>query len=182
MFLLTYSVTLTDESLTTKLDIHNSQQTDFSCQALLHTYLRVAAIANTTITGLSGRKYVDKLTTLAGEEDREFVEIDQEVDRVMLAPAAPAVDSDIVVYEQSTPSVRVQKSAIIYSNGTHSSTPVDTVFWNAWKAKCEKLVDMDNLGYLHYVCIEPGVVSDKGRVVPAHGTLTLVQKLTALGV
>jgi len=180
MFILTYTVTLTDNSLTTKLDIHNTQEIEFICQALLHTYLRVANIANTTVSGLSGRKYLDKLTTKAGEEDKEFVIIDQEVDRIMLVADAPAIDTDIVVFENSEPTIKVHKSAIIIANSTHVSTPVDVVFWNAWKAKCEKLVDMDNSAYLNYVCIEPGIVSNKGRAVPAHGTLSLMQVLTAI--
>jgi len=76
--------------------------------------------------------------------------------------------------------LKIEKSATIYANGTHTTTPIDVVFWNGWKDKCARLIDMDDDAYLHYVCVEPGCVSEKGRVVPAHGTLTIVQKLTVV--
>ena len=91
MFVLTYTVTLTElGNLTTKLDIHNTQESDFTCQALLHTYLRVADISTTTVSGFKDRKYTCKLTKVSQVEDREFAEIDQEVDRVVLATPPPA--------------------------------------------------------------------------------------------
>jgi glucose-6-phosphate 1-epimerase len=91
MFLLTYTVILTETGcLTTKLEIHNTQQTDFTCQALLHSYLRVADISTTTVAGLAKRKYTCKLTKSSGVENRTFANIDQEVDRVMMATPYPA--------------------------------------------------------------------------------------------
>lgn len=76
--------------------------------------------------------------------------------------------------------LKIEKSATIYAHGAHTTTPIDVVFWNGWKDKCARLVDMDDDAYLHYVCVEPGCVSEQGRVVPAHGSLTIVQKLSVV--
>ena len=56
------------------------------------------------------------------------------------------------------------------------AVPVDVVFWNAWERKCKNLVDMENDGYKHYVCIEPGIITDSCNV-PAGQTLILQQNL-----
>jgi glucose-6-phosphate 1-epimerase len=52
----------------------------------------------------------------------------------------------------------------------------DVVVWNAWSDKCRSLDDLDNDAYLHYICIEPGLVA-KQHTLPAHHCLSLTQRL-----
>lgn len=76
---------------------------------------------------------------------------------------------------EAAPAINVFKAARI----GELPCACDIVFWNAWVAKSKALVDMDDDGYCRYVCIEPGCVTNGGRMVPKNETLTLTQILTA---
>jgi hypothetical protein len=43
---------------------------------------------------------------------------------------------------------------------------VDCVLWNPWIDKAASLPDMDDDGYLRFLCVEPGVVADYVLVPP----------------
>ena len=71
------------------------------------------------------------------------------------------------------------KQVIIDTSGTLNGKeyPVDVVFWNAWVDKCKATSDLDDDAYKHYVCIEPGMVSDWATVAPGQ-TLELSKTMT----
>lgn len=72
----------------------------------------------------------------------------------------------------------VHKQAQIISQ-FDGSAPIscDCVLWNPWIEKSKALSDMDDEGYLQFVCVEPGVVSDYITVQP-NQALNLYQILT----
>jgi glucose-6-phosphate 1-epimerase len=81
-FKLVYTVVLTSTSLTGTLVVHNTDQKALGFTCLLHTYLRVADIKTTAVTGLQGLTYIDKIKGGKEEnESREQVEISENYDR-----------------------------------------------------------------------------------------------------
>lgn len=96
-FTLRYTVTLSEGKLLTSLEITNSGDAEFHCQALLHTYIKVHNIANVTVAGLKGVSYLDKLasspTVAQCTEESDAIVIDKEVDRIYLSVASNSATS-----------------------------------------------------------------------------------------
>jgi D-hexose-6-phosphate mutarotase len=71
----------------------------------------------------------------------------------------------------------IQKSAQIETQfSSFVTVPCDCVLWNPWVDKSRALADMDDSGYLSFVCVEPGVVSEYVTVAPGEA-LNLSQML-----
>ena len=167
----------------------------------MHTYLRVNSIFSTQVSGLQGRKYLDQLSgpsTALHTESDEYVSIECEVDRIMLAPNGshhkasskdPVIDdvdsdNDVIICDNRKPSTYVEKRVRLSTPATDcdepdliSALPCDVVFWNAWDKKCERLPDMDNKAYESYVCIEPAAGIHKPISLAVGNTLHLEQTL-----
>ena len=60
-FALKYSVTLKKSGLTTHLEIQNTGPAEFEFTTLLHTYFRVPDLAKTSVSGLEGLRFIDKV-------------------------------------------------------------------------------------------------------------------------
>ena len=60
-FNLQYKIILTDKSLQTELTISNHGNTAFDFTTLLHTYIKVSDVKQTTITGFENCVYTDKV-------------------------------------------------------------------------------------------------------------------------
>lgn len=86
-------------------------------------------------------------------EDTDDIVIDTEVDRVYTTPDIPP----IVVKEGG-------KDTLIT---TRDSLP-DVTVWNGWKDKLASMGDFEPKdGYLRYLCIEPGTVSNWTKLEPS---------------
>jgi D-hexose-6-phosphate mutarotase len=59
------TLTSTLGKLTTSLTVLNCSDTPFTFEALLHTYIRVPGLAHTTVSGLQGLAYTDKVWVYA---------------------------------------------------------------------------------------------------------------------
>lgn len=181
-FELLYRVTISAERLQVELTATNPSETEsFSCQTLLHTYLRVPDIHAVTVEGFQNKPYIDKLADEAMKTDaeKEGVAIDREVDRIYdLQGENPCV----TIYHSSSPSS--QKQRLFYTTSTaalSSGGPLhpDCVLWNPWIEKARNLADLNDDAYLHYVCVEPGVVL-RPVVVPPKGSLQLTQTIVPM--
>lgn len=78
-------VTLGDNTLTQELEVTNVSKSDatFSFTAALHSYFRVGDISQTTVTGLSGLKYLDNMKNRQqGTDEQQAISIDGEIDRI----------------------------------------------------------------------------------------------------
>ena len=129
------------------------------CETLLHTYLKVPQIAGTSVKGFQGLIYKDHLGDLSYRENEEgdVNYIDREVDREY---QDFPVDRTVSVMCSDSLQYDVKASASIDGE----PTSVDVVFWNAWVDKSRATADLDDDGYLHYVCIEPGTIASKKKV------------------
>ena len=84
-FLCTFSVSLEEDQLSTKMLVENKGDAAFDFQAALHSYFTVSSLENLEITGsFAGKEFLNKMVG-EGEmqtEDREVITISEEYDRV----------------------------------------------------------------------------------------------------
>ncbi|OQR99200.1 aldose 1-epimerase [Achlya hypogyna] len=174
---LVYIVTVTRDELTTALHITNTGADEWSCQALLHTYLRLDAPASLAtkelpgvrVHGLKGTSYLSKVTGASEVESREHVTIASETDSVYSdAPDALVVQAGV------GRTIRIEKRASISGSGALKS---DAVVWNPWTEKAHGLSDFGDDEYPQMLCVEPGVVSRLQLVRPSE-TLVLKQVIS----
>jgi D-hexose-6-phosphate mutarotase len=181
-----YTVTISEEGLFCRLKTINIGETPFKCHALLHTYFSIPNIAEVSFSGYGGLQYVDKTrdnqtfqqTDEEEEEDGSSVfQITGEVDRVYFPSSSSSGDVTIHHLPSSSPLMTIQKSAQIETQfSSFVTVPCDCVLWNPWVDKSRALADMDDSGYLSFVCVEPGVVSEYVTVAPGEA-LNLSQML-----
>ena len=144
-FLAEYVVTV-NESLTLELEVtNNSTDENLEFEECLHTYFAVEDIGATTIAGLKGLSYLDKVTNFAKKtETDEVIRIASEVDRIYL-DATGTVD------------IHDAKLGRVIRVAKKNST--STVVWNPWIAKSQQMPDFGNEEYQGMVCVESGNVN-----------------------
>ncbi len=129
------TIEIGDELLIT-LDAKNTDDKAWNCSGALHTYLNIADITSTTITGM-GSSYIDGLLEAKVCFGGEVLSIDTAVDRVYTQPE----DTILISNAQRTLSV---------TNSGHNAA----VIWNPWIEGAESMGDMNNDGYQTMVCVE----------------------------
>ncbi|KND04684.1 glucose-6-phosphate 1-epimerase [Spizellomyces punctatus DAOM BR117] len=163
-FRLTYTVTLTSNTLRTGLAIKNPSSTSWDFTTLLHTYFKVQEIATAAVVGLNGYPYVDKVANGAqAQETRERVTIAGEVDRVY-----EGVKNDAIT---------LQGTAIGAGIVLHKSNFPDVVVWNPWVDKAKSMADFGDEEYHNMICVEVGSVAAMIKLGPGdtwEGSQTLV--------
>lgn len=111
----------------------------FTLTEALHTYFSVGDIRQTTVQGLSGTHYFDKVQGYAPAQQSGPVHFTGETDRVYLDTTADCVIDDV---DQS-------RSITVAKTGSHS-----TVVWNPWAEREKAMVDMAAGDYQRMVCVE----------------------------
>lgn len=186
-FLLKYTVKLSAEGLQCVLGVTNTHfASDFKCHTLLHTYFRVPHIAEVKVVGFNGRAYTDKLQGGAvNTTTEEFISFCGEVDRVYTSTidSTPIPDIHLVDTRTGQSFMRVEKAAFLEEKAVDQFTSecgrelaVDCVLWNQWQKGSLGMADMEDDAFEHYVCVEPGTVSEF-QSVPPQATLVLTQTL-----
>lgn len=130
--LLTLGATL---SLT--LISRNTGDQPFTLTDALHTYFCVADIQQTTVQGLDGCDYLDKVQHFVRARQSGAVEFTGETDRIYVNTTADCVIED-----------QVQRRSIRVSKSGSSST----VVWNPWRDKV--FADMAAGEYQQMLCVE----------------------------
>lgn len=179
-FRLEYTVTLSDEQLNCSLKVKNIGDSDFAAHTLLHTYLKVAEIGAVRVVGFKDRSFVDKVANSQVDLDtREVASIEREVDRVMTGSALHPIPSVTMDCMDTKKRVTLSVLATLTtSDGVHTPTPHDVVFWNPWIEKAKALADLGDLDYLNFLCLEPGTTSNWVTVEPKN-ILSLSQTLVS---
>lgn len=165
-FLAEYLVTV-NESLTLELIVtNNSTDANLEFEECLHTYFAVEDIGATTVSGLKGHSYLDKVSNFAKKKEaNEEIRIASEVDRIYL-DATGAVDIHDAKLKRA---IRVAKK-----------NSASTVVWNPWIAKAQQMPDFGNEEYQKMVCVESGNVNVNKLTLPPGKSHTL--KVTLSGV
>lgn len=154
-FTLLYTVSLTGpESLTTKLEVENTDKAPFEFNVLFHTYFRIPDVSKVAVQGLTGKRVADKvLKSNYVEQTTDGVRIDGEVDRVYATESSDPVD----ITSDGTPIVSI----------TGRKNTEDVVVWNPWTDKANGLADFyPKDGFKQMICVELGAVSKFHTVAP----------------
>ena len=124
-------------TLTLTLISRNTGDQPFTLTDALHSYFGVGDIHQTTVQGLDGCDYLDKVQNFAQARQVGAVEITGETDRIYVNTTADCVIED-----------RVQQRNIRISKSGSSST----VVWNPWRDKV--FADMAAGEYQQVLCVE----------------------------
>jgi len=152
-FVLRLTLTLAD-TLSTKLEIKNTDPAPFSFTFGFHTYLAVEAITQTQITGLSLLNYMDNLAQQqVFTELRNPVLIEEFTDR-----RYQNIPAQIVVTDQSS-------GRKILMQTQHCQ---DAFVWNPWHTGEKSFLDLAKGSYQQFVCIEPGIMKKAMLLLPEH--------------
>ncbi|KAI9841330.1 MAG: hypothetical protein M1837_000763 [Sclerophora amabilis] len=156
-FGLIYSITLGRDGLETTMLVRNEGDESFEFQLLLHSYLRTTDIAQTTVAGLNGSSYIDKVaadTKAPQEETNSALPISGETDRVY--HTAGATDKPVTLLEHGKPRFEIVRDNLD-----------DVVVWNPWAEKSAALSDFGpSDGWKNMLCIEAGSVSSFQKLEP----------------
>ncbi len=158
-FVAEYVVTVS-EGLTLELIVTNhSTDSKLEFEECLHTYFAVEDIGATTVTGLKGVSYLDKVADFAKKTEKgENIQISSEVDRVYLNAAGTVEIRDARLGRV----IRVAKE-----------NSASTVVWNPWIAKAQQMPDFGNDEYQKMVCVESGNVNVNKIVLEAGKSSTM---------
>jgi D-hexose-6-phosphate mutarotase len=144
-FSVDYIITV-NEGLTLELQVTNkSTDAKLEFEECLHTYFAVEDIAGTSIVGLTGVSYLDKVDNFARKtETHDAIRVSSEVDRVYLDATGTVEIRDAHMQRV----IRIEKE--------HSAS---TVVWNPWIDKAQQMVDFGNEEFHKMVCVESGNVN-----------------------
>ena len=132
------------------LTIDNTGSAAWSCQAALHTYLRVDALEQAGIDGLQGCRFIDQTAggAVSTQADAALV-FSAEVDRIYAAAPSPLLLRD------------GRRRLHVAQQGF-----ADTVVWNPGAVKAAALTDLPAQGYREFVCIESAAIASRLMLEP----------------
>lgn len=140
------------EKLKISYEVENTGNTPLSYQLLLHPYFRVSSIHQVRVRGLMKAPYLDKvLGGVKGVVQEEELSLASETDRVH--------QCNVDKVEIIDPAL--QRKIIL----TRAGFP-DVVTWNPWKEKADAMTDMGKGEWEHFICVEPGAVSETIQLAP----------------
>ena len=140
------------------LGVTNTGAQPFSFTAALHTYIRVADLAQTTLEGLAGLRYFDHQNgDVMRMESESRVGFSSPVDRIYYG-----VPGAIVAHEPGR-QLRIEAAGV-----------ADAVVWTPWTGAVKNL---ESDGYRHFVCVEAAAVQTPITLAPGgrwRGEQTLI--------
>jgi len=141
------------KSLELSFSVTNHDSEPFTFEEALHSYFGVADVTQTSVRGLEGARYIDKVREQAvfteGPRELRFV---AETDRVYESTAACTIDD------------RVGKRSIVIEKENSAST----VVWNPWRERAAQMSDLGAAAWPGMLCVESANVG-KSRVTLAPG-------------
>lgn len=148
-----YRVTVAD-TLAVELVITNpAGGAELTLENCLHTYFAIGDIDQTTVHGLRGVRFLDKVANFAEKtETEEAIRVTSEVDRIYL---------DTMGTVEIVDPVFQRRISVAKSGGA------STVLWNPWIAKAKQMADFGDEEYRRMICVESGnVATNQLRIAP----------------
>lgn len=139
------NVVTVGQELVIGLTTRNTGTAPFPLGQALHTYFEVGDIAQTSIAGLEGCTYIDKLAGGKRKKQKGAVTFAGEADRVYLDTSGCCGIVDPVL----------KRTILITSTGSRS-----TVVWNPGAEKAAKMGDFGRQGENKMVCVETANAAD----------------------
>lgn len=149
-FRLTLEVRVGGERLEIGLTIRNLGTTPWSCQAALHTYLRVDVLGQAIVDGLQGCRYVDQVA--GGVEQLQTqagLGFCAEIDRIYVDAPSPLLLRD------GGRCIHIAQKGF-----------ADTVVWNPGAVKAAALTDLPAQGFGEFICVEAAEITKRLRLDP----------------
>lgn len=137
-FNLTLQLTI-GNTITLELTTHNCGDTTIEITQALHTYFALKSITSTSVTGLEGFTYIDKIDEESEKIQEGNIHIREETDRVY------TYDGSNIVIRDNTLNRNIQ----IDSKGSKTA-----VVWNPWIRVCEEKFDLGSEDYKKMICVE----------------------------
>ncbi len=139
-------------SLEMTLEIANTSSGALTYEEALHTYLAVGDIRRTTIEGLAGREFIDKVDKASRKtQPAGAFGITGETDRVYLNSP-----DTVTVHDAAN-----ARKLIISKEGSGA-----TVVWNPWVAKSKAMADFGDEEWPGMLCIETANAADNAVTLP----------------
>jgi glucose-6-phosphate 1-epimerase len=136
----------------------NRSDRPFAITQALHTYFTVGDITQTTVLGLEGTSYIDKVEGGQVKPQTEPVAIAAEVDRIYTG-----VPSELVIQD-----LALARCIRITATGNQTA-----VVWNPWAEISAKMADLGDDDYTRFLCVETTNAADDVITVPAQGEFRL---------
>lgn len=150
-FTLILTVTLSEDNLSTKIEVENTGANEFEFNWLFHTYYRVNDVTDALVTNLMDSECYDQLLAETYNEKAPMLSFHEEFDRIY-----KNVDS----HKQ----LQIVDKGNVLLTLDRTNLP-DAVVWNPWIKKSEGMGDFKpKTGYKNMLCIEPGNVSSFVKV------------------
>ncbi|MCW5601431.1 D-hexose-6-phosphate mutarotase [Nitrosomonas sp.] len=127
------------EKLDLALVTRNSGDQPFTITQAFHTYFGVGDIHQTSVSGLEGKSYIDKVDGGQQKLQSGMVTINAEVDRIYLDVA-----NELIIHDAAR-----KRNVRITSQGSRSA-----VVWNPWAKIASEMADLQDDDYLRLLCVE----------------------------
>lgn len=151
------------QTLRMALVTRNTGTTPFTITDALHTYFGVGDIAQTTVLGLDGCAYLDKVQNFAQLKQTGGVEFTGETDRIYTDTTADCLIDDKAWGRR----IRVAKQG-----------STSTVVWNPWSERAKAFADMAAGEFKDMLCVETcNAGPDQVEVAPGN-THTLIAMIS----
>lgn len=150
------------ERLTMQLECTNQGDAPLRAEAALHTYFGLDDISHTTIHGLSGCKYIDKLDDMQVKTLSDKFVVDREVDRIFID-----TDDEVTVEQSACPAIRITKTG-----------SASTVVWNPWIKKAKAMEDFPDDGYNRMLCVETTNAAGDARTIDPGQSHSITQSIS----
>jgi D-hexose-6-phosphate mutarotase len=162
-FVLRYTVTVSQE-LSLELAVENVGREAFAFEEALHTYLALADVRQSSIEGLDGVTYLDKVDQGAAKVQDGAIRIVGETDRIYLSTKAACTVSD----------PKNARRIIVDKENSDA-----TVVWNPWVAKAKAMADFGDEEWTQMLCIETCNVNVHSIRLEAGGRHVMRAKISA---
>ncbi len=163
-FTLTQEITIGD-SLNLELITRNTGTDTLSITQAFHTYFRIGAISQTSVLGLEGCNYIDKVDNSIQKQQVDMITINAEVDRIYLA-----VPNTLIIDDQA-----LDRRIQIKSKGNKTA-----VVWNPWKKNSTDMADLQDSDYQRLLCVETTNAADDVIKVAPNNVCRLVANYSVL--
>lgn len=146
-FTLILTVTLSQDNLTTQIEVENTGKETFEFNWLFHTYYKTEDVTDTLVTNFMDSECYDQLLADTYQEKSPMLTFHEEFDRIYKN-----------VSEHKNLQL-VDKGKVLMT--LRRKNLPDAVVWNPWIEKSKGMGDFEpKNGYLNMLCVEPGHVAD----------------------
>jgi len=130
-------------SIRLELTINNTDDQDFECSWVMHSYFRVESLPQVKVPQLAGREYKDNFENFARKTQADALDFPGPVDRVFLG-------IEELLRVENNPAITI----------THHNCP-SVVTWNPGSAAAAKIADIGAGQEAGFVCVERGAVHEE---------------------